>query len=310
MSNLLEKQCIFDASMPIVARSAGRGIINSVNFGLIMSAQNMLRQERQLHPEGDIGGGIDEYNRLLSQLSSAQEEDENRVEQGHGDGVTELERCSMLRSIATWINETQLLPNATMVHYELSRVDAPNPFEVGDSVEVTLSRQILRAPRELTTTMKMEAAALGLPEEAILAGLQRQQAVNSAFLSDNRHYVLDIIRRMEVHALDETSVVAMFEKLSALDRLRVYAAADGMMYRVGITQGQRWVVNKVQEGKDNLAILNAERIHLREEINLFLKDPKVKKDISEAVGRGATLPVLQPLPPTKEQLEKRKTGTQ
>lgn len=296
----------YDGSRPIVARSAGRGVISSINFALILAASSLLRQERQLHPEGDIGGGVDEYNRLLSGLGESESDDATRKEQGLGTGLTTMERGTLLKSLAAWINEKQLMPHASEVYFEISKVKAYNPFEVGDSVEQTLQRQLMRAPRELTTAQKTEAYALGLSEDAILASIQRQQAVNTAFLSDNRHYILDIVRGMECADMDDTSALAAFDKLPAMDRFRLYAAADSMMYRVALTQGQRWVVSKVQEGKDNLGILNAERLEFRKEINSFIADNK--REISDAVASGATIPVLQPLPPTEAEIKRRMNG--
>lgn len=55
--------CKYKAESPFVCQAAYRGVIGSINFMLINSASNMLRQEQTLNPGG---GGIDAYNELLA----------------------------------------------------------------------------------------------------------------------------------------------------------------------------------------------------------------------------------------------------
>lgn len=302
-----------DSSMPVVAKAAGRQFVNSINFMLITSASQLVREDLRIRPAGDLDApDLDAYNALLAGRRDAEEEDSQHAEQGFGDGLSLMEKCKYLKSLRNYINE-QLHKNATQVKFELSGKVGPNPFEIGDPIEMTLQRQIDRAPRELTGAMKMEAKALGLPEDAILQGLARQQANNTEFLTKHRHTIMEVITKMECAELDEDSVEGMFDKLPAMERFRLWAAADNGLYFSGITQGQRWVLNKVQEGKDNLAIINATRHKVRKDINEFLSEVHNKRAIADAMAAGATPPVLNPLPPTEAELKveqsKIKSGT-
>lgn len=292
-----------DASRAIIAKAAGRQTVNSINFMLIAAASAMLRQEQSLNSGADVDEAMDEYNKLINGQLETADTERRHDEMGFGDGISTVERCKMLKSIREYINNG-LLEHANVVHFELRNINGPDPFEVGDPIETTLTRQINRAPRELTPAMKKEALALGLPEESILAGLQRQQQANALFLNTNRRSLMEIIQKLEIASLDEDSAEAMFDKLPVMDRFRLYAAADNGLYYAAINQGQRYVVFKVQEGKDNLAIINAERINLRKVINAFLAEAHNKRAIADALSSGATPPVLQPLPPTEAEIKK------
>lgn len=306
-TSLVNGVLVFNSSMPIISKASGRQVVNSINFMLIALASNLIREDLRLNPEGDLDRpDIDEYNSLLAGQMDARQEDEQQMEQGFGDGMTQMERGRLLKSLRAFING-RLHEHASMVRYELSKKTAPNMFEVGDEIEQTLRRQIERAPRELTSAMKQEAKALGISEESILAGLQRQQDTNAKFLNLHRHRILEVIGRLECDQLDEESAESTFDKLPVMDRFRLWAAADSGLYFAGESQGQRWVVYKVQEGKDNLAVINAERHKLRVDINNFLKEPSNKRGIAEAMAAGANIPALQPLPPTQEELKKAAT---
>lgn len=305
----LHSVMLHNPSYPIVASASGRQFVNSINFMVITALSGLIRQDRQLHPEGDLNspeGGIDAYNALMSGQDDANQEDEAHRDMGLGTGLTTLERCRYLKALRGYAND-RLMEHASKVQFELSRVVAPNPFEVGDPIENTMKRQIDRGPREMTTAMKMEARALGIPEDAILAGLVRQQAQNAAFLTLNRHHILDIYAKLEADSLDETAAESIWDKLPVMDRFRLFGACDSGLYFAAVNQGARFINFKVQEGKDNVVIINATRHELRKDINDFLLDPKNKREIADAMSAGATPPVLQPLPPTEAELKKMST---
>lgn len=291
--------CRWKAELPLVCEAVNRGVIGSINFRLITSASTMLRQEQTLNPGG---GGIDAYNDLLA--AKAEDEETDRAHEEQGLETQEDPRIlgGKLKAIAAYLNE-ELLEHAEMVKFPLSGKVGPNPWQVGETVAQTLQRQIVRTPRDMTAAMKMEAKALGVSEEVIKEALARQQATNATWLVNNRDLVLEVIDSMHFENPDGLSVESIFDSLPVMIRFSLYAAADGALYRAAQREAQRYIVNNRLESKSNVGLLNGERRVLRSEINAFLSDGKNKREIRAALEGGATVPLLQPLPPVTVESE-------
>jgi len=292
--------CKWNARLPLVCVAAYRGVISGINFILITSAQAMLRQEQSLNPGG---GGVDAYNDLLARQGEAEENDRVLEEQGLTTLPDPRITGGKLKAISAWLND-ELKEHAQKVIFPLSGKVGFNPFEVGDTVEMTLHRQISRAPRELTARMKMEARAMRKSEEVILEALRRQQRSGAEYLIGNRELILDVIHGMSFEDPDALSVEAIWDSLPVMTRFRLLAAADNGLYYASDREAQRYIVNNRPESKTNVGLLDGERRVLRKEINEFIRDPKNDREISEALAGGAVIPVLQPLAPTAEEIAK------
>jgi hypothetical protein len=285
--------CKYKAESPFVCQSAYRGVIGSINFMLINSASNMLRQEQTLNPGG---GGIDAYNELLAAQGEHTEEERSLEEMGLETRDDPRIVGGQLRLVSAALNE-ELLEHAPRVFFPLSRKTGPDPWTVGDSIEMTLARQIARTPRDLTAAMKAEAKALNVSEEVIHEALKRQQATSAAWLANNRELILEVIHSMNFENPDALTVETVWDKLPAMTRFRLYAAADGGLFRKSQNEAQRYIVWGRIESKSNVGLCDGERRVLRTEINGFLRDEHNKREIQAALDNGATMPVLQALPP-------------
>jgi len=290
--------CKWDASRPFVCTAAYRGVISAINFNLITSAQTLLRQEQTLNPGG---GGIDAYNQLLARQGEVEENDRALEEQGLVTLPDPRIVGGMLKVISASLND-ELKEHAQQVIFPLSGKKGYNPFEVGDTVEMTLHRQISRTPRDLTARMKMEAKAMNKSEEVILEGLRRQQRNSADYLIGNRELILEIIHAMNFDNVDTLDAESIWDRLPVMIRFRLLAAADNGLYYASDREAQRYIVNNRLESKSNVGLIDGERRVLRKEINEFLMNPRNDREIAEALTGGATIPVLQPLAPSAEDL--------
>lgn len=291
--------CKYDSSMPVIAIAASRAVIGSAHFMLISSASSIIRNELRHNPGG---GGIDAYSTLRAAMASNHADEETTEEQGGRIAVDPMMRGGMLKVIANYLND-ELLEHAPKVKLELSGKIVSDPWAIGDSIADTIKQQIARIPKDLTTAMKMEAKALGVSEEEILAGLTLQQRNNSMFLSDNRELVMECIDRMqcETELKDLEAAVALFDKLPVMDRFKLFAACDGGLMRKAIQEAKSHILYKRPDALGNVGLLNAERRELRKRINAWLSEPKVKREIQDEMRNGATLPILGDLPPLEKE---------
>lgn len=288
--------CKWNAAMPFVCRAAYRGVISSINFTLITSAQTMLRQEQTLNPGI---GGIDGYNEFLASLNERDEEVRSQEEQGLVVQLNPRELGGMLKVVRAYLDE-ELRANASEVILALTNKRVLNPFEIGDTIENSLARLISRTPRELTAHMKLEAKALNKSEEVIFEALKRQQLNNAAYLATNRELILDIIEKMTFEDPNDLTAEAVWDRLPALMQLRLYAAADNGLYFESDRQAQRYILRGVQECKSNVGLVDGERRILRKEIEAFVAQPKIRRELSEAHAGGAVMPTLHPVVPAVE----------
>lgn len=285
--------CKWKEETPFVCHAAYRGVISAINFQLITTASQQLRQEQNLNPGG---GGIDAYNELLAAREESAEEERSLEEQGLPKGPTPRVVGGMLKAIAAYLND-ELLEHATPVELITTGKTVPNPWEVGENVAMTLQRQVIRSPREMTSQMKLEAKALNVSEEVIAEAIQRQQHNNAAFLTNNREALLSIIDSMVFENPDELAVEAIWRQLPVMLRFRLFAAADSGLYFASTREATRYILQGRLESKSNVGLIDGERRVLRQEINDFLSDPKNKREIREAIDGGAVIPVLRPVPP-------------
>jgi len=286
------KSCKHDSAAPVVAVAAGRGVVGSINFALIALASGIIRNEIRM---GGTGEGIDAYNELRSGQAAAEEDDRQMEEQGASTRMNPMVLGGMLRAVRGYLCD-DMVAVAPKVELVLSKKVVPDPYACGDRITDTLDFQISREPRGLTAAMKAEAKALNISEEELMQGFLAQNKNNVAFLATNRSLVLECIERMTFENPDTLGAEGIYDKLPAINRLRLLAACDAGLMRRATQEKKRHIVWRQADALGNVALLEGERRELRKRINAWLAESKVKREIKEELDRGVNLPVLNDLP--------------
>jgi len=282
-----------ERTQPVTRRAAGRGIIGSINFALLLAGQNQVRKI-----SGAADGTIDGYNALFA--ADAAEEETTRVheEQGSYVAMPVAERCGYLACIAALIN-TDLKDHAEMVTVESGPMTGKkvyHPYHVGDSLRQTLQRQIEKAPAELTATQRLTARALGITEADMLASERKLAQTNAMFLLKHKVEILEAAAAFGFDNAESWDVEVVASKLPAIDQLRLMIAADNGMYFVRDNSAKRYIRNSQQKDLfTDIGLLDGEREKLHQRINKFCKEPKILQALRDARERGETIPVLRGL---------------
>lgn len=292
----------FHPAYPYIFRAAGRSVCGSINFTLLNLAQGIIRAGVAAAESGeptalDAPGGIDAYNELRADDDAHTEELRNREEQGLTVMPDPMLLGALLKCVYSYVAEELHDHCAKIEMLTKPGVLMPDPWTVAETVQQTIGRQLIAAPREMTSRMKAEAAVLGVAPEEILAVIRRQQDTQVQFLKENKDRILEIIDQMVYHNPDDLEIVGIFDRLPAINRLRLMASADGGLYRASIRERNNYVISSNKNRLTAKSHLDEERREFRVEIEAFCKDPKVKRELAEAEDRGAALPQFFPVPP-------------
>lgn len=314
MFNLIK----FDASRPVIARSAGRSVVAHANFALRGLCERIIRQTR-------FGGGtqiaeatgVDGMNEDAAAIAERAEEMRNRAEQGHDTGMPMEEQAGLLKLVRDAIacdlednaGRKPMLtdPSKTM----------PDTYHVGAAFEESIDwqlRQKANLPSE--TRITAEAKALNVTAEDIRRVVLERHTTQVQFLRDNKE---DIIAKyhgliafgQDGHPYGVGDIAAVFDRLPAMTRLRLYKAADTGLFKqrdkelarhLGIAprpQGEEHV-----DTAGNIALIDGTRRELLKEVAELMKQPTFAREIEEAQARGANLPTFSPAPHVQELDEK------
>lgn len=302
-----------------VGRSVGRQLVSQMNFMVITVASAFIRADQMTAPEqwqslndeatrddelvSPIveGTGIDGVNDNMAAAAERAEEVRVREEQGLLVPMDQREHALLLRTISQYVSRN-LADKASRIelltkpgHFML------NPWDLPDPIDVTIQRQIERQPRNVDARIEAEAKMMGVDPESLKEQFKVQQARQAAFLHENKQAIVEIVGQLdfEIGNVDEAQAYAAWDKLPATTKLRLAAAADSGMFFEADRQAKRYIVQRVLLGKSMNGILHGQRRVLRREIEAWEHIPQVQRELQEAFSRGASYPMLQPIPPAE-----------
>lgn len=315
---LLDKVKV-NASFPFVGRAASRSIVSSLNFTIASMVANAVRNnmfgvpaetgdtpDLKLSPGEHVPGpGIDGFNEAYAAAEEARHEAQMRHEQGYVVDVPPLELAGMLKVIRDHLAEN-LLENAGMRQNPLDpkRGLYPDPYHVGESLSVSFAKQMEMAPRVSEAQVRAQAEALNLDFEDCMRVTKQRQERGARFLKDNREEILQMLDNLgaidaEGNPYGTADAEEVFEKLPAIHRARMYVSADrGLWYERDRAIGM--MMRGHPDGPANIKLIDAARQEIHDEFDRFMKREDVRRDISDAVQRGATWPTLIDLPEKKK----------
>lgn len=307
-------------SFPIVARSGGRSVGWMINTMIINIATNLVRRgstgvttpgltslnEEMTDHQNNGGMTIDKFNEMRAREGALvdggggldAEEDKAHAEMGLSVTMDPRERIALLITVRNDIavklmakarrRESVLMPG-TMIY---------EPFDTVETLAETFDAQAAKESRTLTQRQKNEMVALkrrGITEEKVQAQINRRHTANVNFMKDNKNEILGEIEKVYSVIPSTLEAEGAWDKLPALDRLRLMQLLDGAWYR----ESERELISSVADGRrlgaTNSLLLDYERIAFRDDVVKFMKSPQVKPEL-DAADAISPLPVFQPLP--------------
>lgn len=301
----LLSQFRWNADRPFIARSALRGIAHAINFSLIALAANHLRNLHfgQALPEADehFGQTVDSRNELEAAIDGNEVEASLREAQGFTLLMPPLELAARLKVIRDSC-AAELDSHAGMRRNPLTNAIFKNPFDVVQAVSESLGWQLAQKVRIDEAVVLNTAAVLGLDEPSVRLALEKQHVSQQKFLKDNAAEIYTIIdnlvyKGVDGHAFGIDDDETVEERLPAINRARLYVAADKGLVAQRLQEVRRYMRNAEPQVLSNIGIIDGEREHLTQKFNVLMNLPIIKDEIYDATQRGARLPKLQPLFP-------------
>lgn len=302
MLNLIK----FDESRPIIARAAGRAVIGSANFSMRSLCEAILRQTRFGTPVVEASG-IDGHNEEISREAEKQEEVRARIEQGHDVEMPLMEQAGLLKVVRDAIN-SDLIDHADQkaLITDPSKT-IPDPFHVGGTFEESIEFQLRQTVNMPSKAMiEAEAAALNVSVEDIHRAVIDRHARQISYLKENKADIISMYHSLrpigpDGHPWGLMDAIAVFDRLPAMTRLRLYKSADTGLFKQRDREIQRHLgVSKGSErsgdAAGNVALIDGTRRELLLEVAELYKNETFKRDIERAQARGANLPTFSPAP--------------
>lgn len=305
----------YDEGFPMIARSAGRSIVGSINFTLIMAAQAKIRRDTNGVPvasldDPDPVNSIDNANEAVN--AANEEAEARRVRREQGFEVDEMDTegnvsefastpedpmllATLLKIIAEEIS-TDLLHNAGMVQLLSSGKMVPNPFDIAPTILESFERQLKFVTVPDTARVVAEAKALGITPAEVLQALAAQNASQLLFLRQNRTDILAIIRNL--HWKEDTDMDADIaeDRLPAINQLRLLKSAEQGLFSARSREITGYSRFGRVDAPGNILAIDGTREKLHDEFESVLKDPRRKAELRDLKSRGIQLPVMNKRP--------------
>jgi len=286
---------------PETGRTCGRALVNTINFAVISMATAIVRRENQTLTEvaQKLPHGIDTYNEVRAIEAEAEQERSNLEEQGFTVTQRQLEVGALLLAIRDY-TAAYLLGHA---QYEVSILDEtktyPVSYHIGETIEAALDRQTNRQPVISESRIQSEATAFGVDSDLIRAAIERNANVQKMFMIENREKILLVIDKMRTlfpTPEDASDAFLAFSKLPAINKARLLVAVDnGLIREIARNLAYSHERGNAQ-AKSRAGMLASHRSLVHEDYRLLINNPNASREIEEEVSRGATRPVLTPLP--------------
>lgn len=294
----------FQTDRPVIARAALRGIGAQLNFSIVALVTQHLRSIKfgTAVPETDdhFGHDVDQRNDIDTAIEGDVIEKRMREEQGFAVVMEPLDLAARLKVIRDSC-AAELDAHAGWRLNPLTNQEFKNPFDLVSPLHESVSWQLAQPARIDKAVVANTAAVLGLDEDSIRIQLEKQHESSQKFLKDNAAEVFVIIDNLEYkgqdgHAMTIADDETVEERLPALNRARLYVAADKGLW----TQRNREVgayMRGAPNALGNIGIIDGEREQLHAKFKILMAKQHIKDEINDAVSRGARQPVLMALFP-------------
>lgn len=337
---MLREFCILDtevvegvAPVPAICyRAAAIGTIGTANFALLTMAQADVRAQARFPEEEESESGVDGYNALFAKKQEKKVQQQMQKDQGGTNRMSNRERGALMNRIIFKLNE-DLLTYADSTKVEHPRTGEeliiPEPYHIGQTLSLALENMITRQPTPANASTRALADALGVTEEEMRASQLRGAAFQANFLKNNKALVLEMAmgynfetmirnekltpeeRKGRLESLYKLELDSLFDRLPAIDRLRLLVAADnGLLFRRK-TAAERYLADSRQEELlSDVGHYDASRKLLHIRINDFCKEPAIMRELTQAKERGDRIPNMKPLivPIKREKEAEKKTA--
>jgi hypothetical protein len=299
-----------NTSYPFLGRAAGRSIVGTLNFTIVNAAANELRKRTNGVPVLPVdldplmakyGNTLDNRNEQDELSRSAAHDQQLREEQGFATKLDPMELAGRLKVIRDAIAE-DLDEHAGLMRNPLDPRGGTfkNPYDVAPMIEDSFQRQLKQQPRVNEVMIRAQADALDIPFEDALRVTKAGQEAGLRFLKDNRDELMVLIQTLSASAPDGSLMSTadaedVFETLPAIQKARLYVAADrGLWYERD--RVIRMLMNGHPDAAGNRKLIDGLRIDIHGEFERIMRQPDFRREIDEAVQRGAKWPVLLDLP--------------
>jgi hypothetical protein len=314
---MLYEFCIKDQEQPegvvatpdICYRAAAIGVIGSANFALLVMGQQDVRAQSQFTE--DVSP-VDGYAALLANKETKEVEDDMHDDQGGVVKMPNKERGAYMHRIINILN-SDLEAYADRIKIEHPKTGKTiimcEPFHVGQPLSVALAKMIDRTPAPPSVATRAKADALGVTEAEMRESDLRAAAFQSQFLKLHKAEVLEMVWKYTHPGVEALELDTVFDKLPAIDRLRLMVAADNGLYFRRRTDAERYIKDSRQEDLlSNVGAYDAARKLLHIRIDDFCKEPAIKRELMEARTGGDKIPALRGLIVPIKREEAKKTA--
>jgi hypothetical protein len=292
MFKLLE----INASMKFVGQAASRGVCNAINFFLISTASNIIRNRTAGVPEPTAFdpnpvNHIDNYDEAKKDAEDKTNTDENREEQGYEAPEDPTVVAGYLKVIYAELNE-ELIRHAQKVEYQSSPGHFyPNPFEIPMSLSKEIERQMKAVKLPSEALLRNEAEILGRPYEEIVAAAQRKMVQRVGFIRENAKEIIELASNWHLSGDDaDIEYEDAYERLHPMMKLRLLAGAEqGVFFAIGnqIENRQRLDLKTV---KGNIKLLEDTQEAIHDEVDRLMRIDSFKRKVHEAEERNQQYP--------------------
>lgn len=275
-----------DPANKFVGRAAQRQIVSGLNFAIL----NLLQRNLEERARGS-------ENTTDRPYSNAEDVGHNFA---HQDPQFVAGQLKVIRNAFA----SSLLAHATVKRNfkDPTRKNYLDPYEVGETFEQTIRKQIERLSPVDRKRATAKAAILGAEVEDVIRVELIQHETRVKFLLAHQAALLREFDDLDQSRVDGRRWDGTLEEVEemellipAIHRARLYVNAErGLFY-----ERDRAIVMFIRrrpEAKGNLSLVDIARAMIHKHFDELMKDPEFYKQIDEAVRRGAKWPTLMDLP--------------
>ena len=278
----------FDPKCPTIARNVGRSLVSSLNVNIINLASRIHRTNMYGITEAS---GVDGFNDKLAADADTIAGEENLVEQGFDQVLENHFLLSLFITIRDHIAE-DVDEHAGKVRSLVLNKLIPNQFDLTQSIKDSY-RFLMNIQRDIPPqVLKAEADALGLSVDEIVKAHNKIAESNKTFMKENEEAVMEIIHSCP--GFDGTAEEA-FNRLPAIVKMRLIFKADQGCARAIQRETIMYVQRGMPDAPGSIRLIFGVRQDLRKYLETLEADADFRKELDEALERGAQYPTLPEL---------------
>lgn len=304
MFKLLE----IESRQDFVGRAAAKGVADSINFFLINTASNAIRQRRAGVPEASLAipnpvNHVDNYDEAQKDLDDAAEERIIRAEQGFVVLDSPEVVAAYLKVIYEYLDGRLHEMANTKEYQSKPGYFFPIQFDIPTPLDMVLERRINSARMPTEAAMQQEARDLHcLVSEVRLAAATRI-ARQTGFLKENAKEIIDMVSNWHLPE-DQLGIdhEQALDALHPLQHLRLLAGADnGLWFEKRRTLENPQGLDAVRRA-GNLLLIKGRRQDIFDEIDRLMRIPSFQREVQYMEERGSRYPRFNPTPAEEDAL--------